>query len=400
VLMRAALKVETIREDLGKVGPVIASQVEEAMLGHRASLDTTVAERESAPARSLLRLERQLREQIDALHYQLQETRRELHLTPENVQQVVQIGLEVAGQPPLREATLPAIWPDPAGRRQSCPVFDLPAFRGSWAACSEGLAHPHTGRVRPVVFDHDLAQGRDDVVLVHLEHRLVQMCLRLLRAEVWSTESQRRLHRVTARLLPSHMSDDPLVIAHGRIVVLGGDNQRLHEEIIAAGGVLRQGRFARSNVGEVRDALAAALPYVAPEAIQQRLAGIWPQHADALLAALEARMRDRTAGLQRALEERAEKESADIRAILTELRTSILRELHEPEVQQLHLFKLAEREQLERNMDSLKERVERIPEEIERETAAIRARYADLTPRLFPVAVTYLVPERLAGGTH
>lgn len=35
VLMRAALKVETIREDLGKVGPVIAAQVEEAMLGKR-----------------------------------------------------------------------------------------------------------------------------------------------------------------------------------------------------------------------------------------------------------------------------------------------------------------------------------------------------------------------------
>ena len=34
-LMRAALKVETIREDLGKVGPVIATQVEEAMLGKR-----------------------------------------------------------------------------------------------------------------------------------------------------------------------------------------------------------------------------------------------------------------------------------------------------------------------------------------------------------------------------
>src|SRR5690606_30950367 len=34
-LARAALKVETIREDLGKVGPVIAGQVEEAMLGRR-----------------------------------------------------------------------------------------------------------------------------------------------------------------------------------------------------------------------------------------------------------------------------------------------------------------------------------------------------------------------------
>jgi len=37
-LMRAALKVETIREDLGKVGPVIATQVEEAMLGKRQRL--------------------------------------------------------------------------------------------------------------------------------------------------------------------------------------------------------------------------------------------------------------------------------------------------------------------------------------------------------------------------
>ena len=32
-LMRAVRKVEAIREDLGKVGPVIAEQVQEAMLG-------------------------------------------------------------------------------------------------------------------------------------------------------------------------------------------------------------------------------------------------------------------------------------------------------------------------------------------------------------------------------
>lgn len=54
-LMRAALKVETIREDLGKVGPVIAAQVEEAMLGKRRGLDTTQAEREAEPVRRLLK---------------------------------------------------------------------------------------------------------------------------------------------------------------------------------------------------------------------------------------------------------------------------------------------------------------------------------------------------------
>jgi hypothetical protein len=37
-----------------------------------------------------------------------------------------------------------------------------------------------------------------------------------------------------------------------------------------------------------------------------------------------------------------------------------------------------------------------IPSEIERETAAIKARYADPQPRMFPVAVTFLVPERCA----
>ena len=36
-LMRAVRKVEAIREDLGKVGPVIADQVQEAMLGQRAT---------------------------------------------------------------------------------------------------------------------------------------------------------------------------------------------------------------------------------------------------------------------------------------------------------------------------------------------------------------------------
>jgi len=73
-LLRAALKVEAIREDLGKVGPVIAQQVEEAMLGSRRTLDTTRAERDSEPVRKMLKFERKLREQLQKLTEQLQET--------------------------------------------------------------------------------------------------------------------------------------------------------------------------------------------------------------------------------------------------------------------------------------------------------------------------------------
>jgi hypothetical protein len=105
-------------------------------------------------------------------------------------------------------------------------------------------------------------------------------------------------------------------------------------------------------------------------------------------------MADRSAGLAQLLQERADKEAADINAVLTELATTIADELHEPEWEQLSLWTLGEREQLRRDLQALRLRLEEIPGEIEAEQAAIRARYADPQPRLFPVAVTFLVPER------
>ena len=84
------------------------------------------------------------------------------------------------------------------------------------------------------------------------------MSLRLLRGEVWASHGRKRLQRATARLVPDAVLDTPALIAHARLVVVGGDSRRLHEEVIAAGGRLREGRFARMNVGEVAAAVALA----------------------------------------------------------------------------------------------------------------------------------------------
>jgi hypothetical protein len=397
-LMRAAIKVNAIREDLGKVGPVIAQQVEDAMLGRRTRLDTAGAERDAEPVRRVLKFERDLQAHIARLMAQLRDTARELRLSPDHVQSVVDIALELAGQPPMIPAEVDGMWPDPAGKRQRCSVFHLPALQGTWARCAEGLAHPHTGEIRPVVFDHHLADGRDDVVLAHLNHRLVQMSLRLLRAEVWSQEGAKRLHRITARLVPNHALVAPAMIAHARLVLLSQDGQRLHEELITAGGQLHAGRFVRLSAEQVRDTLAAALSHAPSEAVKQRLLRLWPQHAPLLMQALEARMQERTAACQRELARRAAKEVADITAILRELERTILAELSRPENPQLTLFSATEREQLQHNLHSLRARVLQIPDEIAQETATIRARFANPQPRLFPVAVTYLVPEKLARG--
>jgi hypothetical protein len=402
-LMRAVRKVETIREDLGEVGPVIAQQVEEAMLGRRARLDTRQAEEKAGAVKKMFKFERDLARQIKRLKEELDDTKRELHLSPENIQKVVEVALELAGQPRLIPTLLPGIWPDP--KRKECPVFRLPAFSGSWGLCTEGLRHPHTGEVRPIVFDHGLlTEAREDVVLVHLNHRLVQMSLRLLRAEVWSSQGKKNLNRMTARLVPDLILRDPAIVAHARLVIVGRDSHRLHEEIITAGGLLQSGKFRPMNVGQVEKALEAARADEPGESMKKAMAREYAKHREPLIKALEARMKERAESQQKALADRADKEAADITTILTELARTIETELEDPDYQamgdreyrQLKLFSDTESEQWQRNHDALRARLAAIPDEVERETAAIRARYDSPMPRTFPVAVTLLVPERMA----
>jgi transposase len=152
------------------------------------------------------------------------------------------------------------------------------------------------------------------------------------------------------------------------------------------------------GVQEVQDALDAALPTEPGQAVKKRLADLWPQISPSLLQALEARMKDRVEGIGKLLEERRHRDKVDIQVVMRELEKAIQRELDQPEALQLMLegFSDDERDQLQANMDALRLRLAQIPGELEKEIAAIAARYADPRPRLFPVAVTFVVPERLA----
>lgn len=386
-LYRAAKKVQQIREDLGKVGPVIAEQVEEAMLGRRRHLDTSRAERESEPVKRLLRFEQNVRELSMRHANQLEETRRALHLTPSNIESVVHIALDLARQPKLIPAKVDGV---PS-------AFEVPRFSDpSWQPCLIGLIHPHTGLQRPITFDPDAAAGRDDVVLAHLNHRLVQRCLRLLRAEVWAPEDRQKIHRVTARLVPRSVLREPGVLAHARLTVVSSDSHRLHEELISAGGVLREGRLERWNVTQAAEFLSAATHAEPSPSMKERLSALWPQLARPLMSALDARGRDRTESIRKQLSDRADDETAKITAILKELEAAIRAELEREPDPQLSLFTEAERDQEQRNRDFLAARLAELPGELTREIDAIRNRYADPQPRLFPVAVTFLVPEGIA----
>jgi len=202
-------------------------------------------------------------------------------------------------------------------------------------------------------------------------------------------------------MVPDNALQTPAVIAHGRLLVLGSDSQRIHEEIIQAGGRIREGRFIRLNVGETRAAYEAATDQVPPPIVAEKIKQLWPKIQDSLFQALEARMNERTKNLQSFLDDRAEREITNLRAIMDELKRTIREKLDEKiDPQQYFGWADPEKQQSERDLKSLRIRLAEIPDELNREIEHLRERYRDPQPRLFPVAVTFLIPPRAVAQLH
>ena len=282
-LFRVAQNVETIRTDLGKVGPVLARQVEEAMLGKRADIDTLRAEAEAAKARKVIKFERDLKKQLRELKDRLDDSRRTLQLAPENLLAVVQVGLRLAKQTPLQQVEVSR----PQGVVSG---YEIPVLKGPWSQACQGLEHPHTRVRRPVVFDEELARGQDDVVLMHLNHRLVQMCLRLLRAEVWGG---RELHRHALFSASRREVPEPAVVAWGRLVLIGPLGHCLHEEIVYAAGQIREGRLEAMNQMSTESLIERMHPGPARDSLQSRLTSLWETLEKPLTSALRRRSGER-----------------------------------------------------------------------------------------------------------
>lgn len=393
-ILRALRKLDAMRADMGSVNPVIAPQLPDLLEGRRRDLDTKAAEVRIEKSRRFVKAERDLRERVAKLHDRLNATRREQSLVPDHIERAVRAALGLADKPDLEPASLSGA---PDGT-----VFRMPQLSGSWARCLEGLEHPYTHRVRPITFDHEVAKGRDDVVLVHLNHRLVQMSLRLLRAEIWARDDVKKLHRVAVRSLPDERVEGPALVVLSRLVVTGGNHHRLHEELTEAGGYLREAGFRREErVTELRRWLEESSPAAISEATLDALRARFEVQRDSALAAVKARSKDRLRFLGNTIETRKRKEADDIGQVLDDLEKALKAEIEaEQKPVQLSLFSEDERTQLKRDRAALEARLARIPNEREQEMRAIEQRHTNIIDHTFPVAVVLLVPNSLTTEKH
>ena len=165
------------------------------------------------------------------------ESRTEMHLDPANLRRVVDTALRINHQSPL-------IPNHEFAQDTDAEVFDLPSLTAGWQATLRGLdtrLQPRSAP-RPITFDAKAAEGRADLVYVHLGHPIVQKAQRLLRRSLWSVDSP--LNRVTAVVVDD--LEESFVAAVTRMVLVGRGGIRLHEEVFLA-GVRLKGRRAMAE---------------------------------------------------------------------------------------------------------------------------------------------------------
>jgi superfamily II DNA or RNA helicase len=399
-LSRVATKVARMEEDLGSVNAVLADAVQRRMLGERVTVDIDKAGRGKAAGN--LPTETNTREQVRRLHAELGRTVEELGITPAAVKRVVDTALELTRQQPLvrhidDKHLVDGLW-------------TVPPLTGSWQRAAAGLTAKlqrpdEPPRQLPVTFDAAVAKDdRDEIVLAHLNHPLVAMSTRLLRAAVSNADIG--LHRVTAVVSDDPALEDVLVGAYSRFVLVGADGVRLHEEVLYAGGwAPEQGRFRRlenlSTLGGILDRALTAGTATTP-IVEARLAERWPRVTDGLAAAIEWRTNTRRESLVRKLAQRQEAEQQRINDNLNQFAATLRAALAEDDAEET-LFSLAEvsksRDELaqyRKDRNSWQERLSALEAERDREVAAIAARYVDQKSHSFPVAVVFVVPKREA----
>lgn len=395
-LSRVARKVAVERSDLGSVNPVLAAAVEAQMLGRPLLIDPMTVT--VTPAANLLKAEQNLRAQAQRLRTQLDASITSLHVAPANVRRVVDVALTLAQQPPLIDGEPGEVLP--------------PELRSGWERTLTGLADPLSGEPRPLTFDPDVARGRDDVVLGHLGHPLVAQATRLLRSAIWGGRTD--LHRVTAVRFtpPSELTlRGPIVMVLARLVVVGADGGRLHEEIVLAGrelpgsGTTKRMDLQRVSYTALRDAAEAALEPAAcrPASAEHRarLAQRWNELTPRLVEDLRLRATAQKDARAADLADQRARATAHTNAIFDQLRVTLTTALNADVSIQLSFDDLdrTERQQLDRDRRAWQDRLDSLEEDRQRELEQLARRYDDIRELVFPFAVVLAVPDNTTEGT-
>lgn len=259
-----------------------------------------------------------------------------------------------------------------------------------------------TSPLRPVVFK-DPGKLDDDVVHLHLEHRIVQRLLNHFIAQGFVQHDLSRACLV--------QTDDDLrrVILLGRLCLYGPCAARLHEEILYVTArridpqirkgplVPWEGKDEWKTMDLLKEALAHANPKQLPKPLQKELQAFAPREVNELLPHLEAKAKAQAQEAIRKLNARGKEEAKAMRLILDTQRKHIAKaeaKHLKAETQNLLPFleNIEEQRQYESNRRHWHKRLQELEKEMETEPKRITDLYQVHATRMEPVGLIYLWP--------
>ncbi|MBI4703442.1 MAG: helicase [Deltaproteobacteria bacterium] len=422
VLQVLVEKTQTIEEELGSLSPVVERRLQKLLdAGIRAEEEARLADEirkvgpdpdERATVEEELEEARQrkkdLAAQIEGLRDMLSSSQRQLGIAegrdlPDMLPPTLNAALEVAGAEPLSAAT-----GDKGRGAWRFPALDQRAGADpTWADTMDTLRAPRRreqkhadwrrdSAIRPVVFK-DQGTIDDDVVHLHLEHRLVRRLLGRFLAQGFVYDD-------LSRACVGQTRDAiPRVVLLGRISLYGSGAARLHDEVVAVAARWIAPETRRGPLRPYADdadawrlldaALAAAGAASVPESVGARLLASLAADVGDLQPHFDRRAEEIAERAARLLATRGEREAKDMTGILEAQRTRIERKAAEHDERQLELrFNDEERRQLEADRRHWGRRLAALTQELDREPERIRASYVVRARRVDLVGVVYLWP--------
>jgi superfamily II DNA or RNA helicase len=415
VLRALVRKTETIKKELGSLAQVIEGKLADTLASgirhedielleeeiDRADLDRNFKDTVNEELEAARERQDDLRRQIDVLRNRLKEARDWLGLEIDPFRAALSCALKMMGASALTEA------PNAPGR------FVFPALdrrKGgdpSWANTLDTLRTPRQreqtfwdwrreSAIRPVVFEAPNTMT-DDVVQLHLEHRVVQRLLGRFTAQgfVYNDLSRACLTQTTDPI--------PRVVLVGRLCLYGVGAARLHEELIflSARWIDPHKRkplltpYGRDGENETHRLLEEALrkPLQPPNEVIRKLLGeTGLRDVAELLPHLEKRGGELAEGATRALMKRGEDEAKAMRVILEDQRKRIAAAVEKHHQMEPGLFDQEEMRQLEADQRHWHRRLADIEQELGTEPERIRGVYVVKAKRVEPVGLVYLWP--------
>jgi hypothetical protein len=393
---RIGKKVAQVKVDLGSANQVIGEEIQQHFTGRapakRKAKDVDANEVINAALTGGVTLNARLTQ----LERGYDESRAQLHLQPANLRRVVDTALRTDHQPALIQI---------GDDRTDAEVFEVPTLTAGWHDALNGLATRLKPDVqRPITFDPAAADGRSDLVYVHLGHPIVQKAQRLLRRALWSVDAS--LNRASAIVVDD--LPESFVAAVTRMVLVGRGGLRLHEEVFLAGVRLKGRRAMAKDKAEaaLEHALDSDQLKLADRSVCDRLCQMW-NAPDAplrkrLIESMDARAARRH---ELVVEQLAERQQSDIgrahdifAAFRANLRDSLAQLRSRDAENQAMLWADEQQKQWRRDIDAMARRLDELDDEEAREVAAITDRYTEVKPHITGAALVFALTPTDADG--